>query len=105
MMEAITTNGASILTILVLWSTITWAVTYIYMAKKVDDKDYVIGYLDEYIEQTETYLDVLRAEMEEDNKYIIGLEDNLWVEMEAGYRARNPKDEKDLPINYYPTGK
>jgi hypothetical protein len=92
MMETITTNGASILTIIALWSTITWAVTYIYMAKKVEDKNYVIAYLDEYIEQSDTYLDVLRAEMKWDNEYMLTLENKLF-------------DDNDSPINYYPTGK
>ena len=91
-METITTNGASILTIIALWSTITWAVTYIYMAKKVEDKNYVIAYLDEYIEQSDTYLDVLRAEMKWDNEYMLTLENKLF-------------DDNDSPINYYPTGK
>jgi hypothetical protein len=92
MMEIITTNGASILTIIALWSTVTWAVTYIYMAKKVEDKNYVIAYLDEYIEQSDTYLDVLRAEMKWDNEYMLTLENKLF-------------DDNDSPINYYPTGK
>jgi hypothetical protein len=55
MFEIVTTNGAAIATITVLWSTLTWAVTYMYMTEKIRRKDEVIQFLDIYIEEVEQH--------------------------------------------------
>lgn len=35
MFETVATNGASILTMIALWSTLVWVATYIYMSERV----------------------------------------------------------------------
>lgn len=65
MFETVTTNGAAILTMILLWSTITWVFTYMYMSEKIRRKDEVIKFLDIYIEEDQTYIDMLRGHIEE----------------------------------------
>ena len=60
MLESVATNGATILTVIFLWSTLAWALTYIYMANKLRRKQEVIEFLDMYIEEMEDkYGDVM----------------------------------------------
>jgi hypothetical protein len=60
MFDIVTTNGVTILTMLALWSTVTWAFTYMYMGQKMRAKDETIKFLDDYIEADQTYMDLLR---------------------------------------------
>ena len=53
MFETVATNGATILVQLGLWSTLVWAATYMYMARKVESLEETIGFLDIYIQETE----------------------------------------------------
>ena len=53
MLETVTTNGATILVQLGLWSSLVWAGTYMYMARKVESLKETINFLDIYIEETE----------------------------------------------------
>ena len=46
MLETISTNGATILTIIVLWSTLTWAVTYLYMSRRVTELNKYIDWME-----------------------------------------------------------
>jgi hypothetical protein len=60
MLESVATNGATILTVIFLWSTLAWALTYIYMTNKLRRKQEVIEFLDMYIEEMEDkYGDVM----------------------------------------------
>jgi hypothetical protein len=53
MFETVATNGAAILTLIAVWSTLVWMVTYLYMDLKLKQKDQVIEVLDYYIESVE----------------------------------------------------
>ena len=53
MMETITTNGASILTIIALWSTLTWLVTYMYMSERVRRIQVIVELLQFEIDENE----------------------------------------------------
>ncbi len=53
MFETVTTNGATILVQLGLWSSLVWAATYMYIARKVQSLEETIGFLDIYIQETE----------------------------------------------------
>ncbi len=64
MFDIITTNGAAILTMIGLWSTLTWAITYAYMGTKVRDRDYRISVLDWYIYEADRELERALAELE-----------------------------------------
>lgn len=64
MLETVTTNGASILTILVMWSTITWMLTYVYMGRKVADLRARIEVLDWYCYESDVTIDDLNAQLE-----------------------------------------
>ena len=50
MFETVATNVLSILTIMVMWSTLVWCVTYLYFIEKIGRKDETIKFLDSYIE-------------------------------------------------------
>lgn len=65
MLETVTTNGASILTILVMWSTITWMLTYAYMGRKVTDLRARIDVLDWYCYESDIEIEKLLAEKTE----------------------------------------
>jgi hypothetical protein len=74
MFETVTTNAAGIATIIVLWSTVTWAITYLYMSEKIRRKDETIRFLDDYIEADQTYMDLLREhirDLEKDYGHVI----------------------------------
>jgi hypothetical protein len=43
--ETIATNGATILTMIVLWSTVTWAATYMYMSRQVTELNKYIDWM------------------------------------------------------------
>lgn len=64
MFETITTNAAGVLTIILLWSTVVWASTYMYMSEKIRRKGETIRFLDHYIERCEDDYDALRQELE-----------------------------------------
>lgn len=53
MFETVTTNVPSIMTLIVLWSTLVWVGTYMYMTEKIRRKDETIRFLDHYIELCE----------------------------------------------------
>ncbi len=53
MFETVTTNGATILAQLGLWSTLVWAATYIYMSRKAQDLQDRMDVLDWYIYEME----------------------------------------------------
>lgn len=61
MFETVTTNAAGILTIIVLWSTLVWLSTYMYMSEKIRRKNETIKFLDRYIDLCE---DDIRQETE-----------------------------------------
>jgi hypothetical protein len=86
MFETVVTNGAAIITIMVLWSTLTWVVTYVYMSEKIRRKNETIECLDEYIDQDQILIDKLRESndlMKGDLQYYLGcifdLEEELTV--------------------------
>ena len=59
MFQIVSTNVAGLLTIIALWSTLTWVITYLYMAEKIRRKDETIKFLDEYIEGDEMHIQML----------------------------------------------
>ena len=67
-MSIVTTNGVTILTMLALWSTVTWAFTYMYMGHKMRAKDETIRFLDYYIEEDQVELNRLRRYIENTEK-------------------------------------
>lgn len=98
-MDPVTTNVAGILTIIALWSVLTWVATYMYMSKKLHDKNGIIKFLDEYIEQDQAFINDLRKGIElrdEDIQYYF----NMVLELEDEIAKR-----LDKPVDYYPTGK
>jgi hypothetical protein len=64
-METVTTNGATILTMLALWGTLTWAFTYMYMGRKVEKLNECIDVLDWYIYESDREVERLIAEKRE----------------------------------------
>lgn len=62
MLDMVTTNGATILTMLVLWSTVIWAFTYIYMGHKVQKLNECIESLDWYCYYSDIEVKELLAE-------------------------------------------
>ena len=71
--ETVVTNGAAILTMIVLWSVVTWAVTYIYMSRKVSDLEYKVEVLDWYIYETDQELNLMIEERAGKDEYIAHL--------------------------------
>lgn len=65
MFETTTTNPATILMILAMWGTAIWAVTYLYLSEKIRHKDETIKFLDTYIEEDQTYIDMLRDHIDQ----------------------------------------
>jgi hypothetical protein len=55
MFEVVETNAAGILTIIMLWSTLTWVITYWVMSNKVRAKKEVVDFLDMYIEEQDEF--------------------------------------------------
>jgi hypothetical protein len=53
---------------LALWSTVTWAFTYMYMGQKMRAKDETIRFLDYYIEEDQVELNRLRRYIENTEK-------------------------------------
>jgi hypothetical protein len=45
--ETVVTNGATILTVILLWSTLTWAITYMYMSRRVEELNKYIDWMEE----------------------------------------------------------
>ena len=73
MFESVTTNGAAILTMIVLWSVVTWAVTYMYMSRKIFDLEYKVEVLDWYIYETDQELNLMIEERAGKDEYIAHL--------------------------------
>jgi hypothetical protein len=70
MFEAVTTNGATILTIILLWSTLAWVGTYMYMSTKVGRLEYKAEFLDWYAYEADRELALALDELEAiDKKY------------------------------------
>ena len=63
MMGIVETNVAAILTIMMLWCTLVWAATYMYMSFKVRDRDNRIEVLDWYIYEIEHELESIINEV------------------------------------------
>ena len=53
MTSIVTTNVAGILTIIVIWGTIGFILTYMYMSTKVKKLEETIDFLDDYIREAE----------------------------------------------------
>lgn len=77
MFETVSTNGAAILTMLLLWSTLVGLVVYVYMGQKVADLkqkvdvlDWYAYYSDREIEKMMDEMHILRAEVEGKGEYI-----------------------------------
>jgi hypothetical protein len=86
MFETVVTNGAAIVTMIGLWSALTWVATYFYMSEKIRRKNETIECLDEYINQDQILIDKLRKSnelMNGDLQYYLGcifdLEEELTV--------------------------
>lgn len=77
--ETVTTNGAAILTMIVLWTVVGWAVTYLYMGRKIEKLGYTIECLDWYAYYSDKEIEELLDEMS---------------------LLRN-----EIPVSYLPTGK
>ena len=56
MLEVVETNAAAILTIIILWCTLTWAITYWVMSSKARAKKEVVDFLDMYIEEQDEFM-------------------------------------------------
>lgn len=65
MRDMVTTNGATILTMLALWSTVTWALTYIYMGHKMQKLNECIESLNWYCYYSDREIEKLFAEKRE----------------------------------------
>jgi hypothetical protein len=65
MRDTVTTNAATILTMLALWGTLTWAVTYMYMGNKIKRLSECINVLDWCVEYADQEIDALIAEKRE----------------------------------------
>lgn len=63
MLEPVVTNGAAILMIVVLWSTLVWVVTYMVMSEKLRDRDQRIEVLDWYCNDSDRHARKLMAEI------------------------------------------
>jgi hypothetical protein len=73
LLETVVTNGAAILTMIVLWSVVTWAVTYMYMSRKVSDLNYTIEVLDWYIYEADQERSLMVEERAGKDEYIAHL--------------------------------
>lgn len=68
MFGTVTTNGASILTIITLWSTLTWAVTYIYMNNKMTKLQMYIDAIEfEYGDLLDDYFDHMYGDVKSED--------------------------------------
>lgn len=74
MLEIVETNAAAILTMIALWSTVTWAFTYMYMANKQQKKQEVIDFLDTYIEECHSHQDGMADFISWQDRRILELE-------------------------------
>lgn len=67
MFEPITTNAAGILTIITLWCTLTWVVTYYIMSERrkavVRDYESAIEFLDIYCDELHVTINNLNREL------------------------------------------
>lgn len=63
MFDIVTTNGAAILTMIVLWTWVSWAVTYLYMGHKIEKLRYTIECLDWYAYYSDKEIEELLDEM------------------------------------------
>ena len=77
MFETVSTNGAAIATMLLLWSTLVGLVVYVYMGQKVADLKQKVDVLDWYayysdrdIEKMLDEMHILRAEVEGKSEFI-----------------------------------
>jgi hypothetical protein len=83
-MESFSTNGATVLTIAILWCVVTWMGTYSYLKTKHSQQicrlEYTIEFLDEYIkaieEKYENVIDAYNDHMQE-NVHRCG---DIWVD-------------------------
>ena len=68
MFEPVTTNAAGILTIIILWCTLTWIVTYYIMStrrnKKVQVLDDTIEFLNIYCDELHLYINDLMNKLD-----------------------------------------
>ena len=53
MFETVTTNAAGLLTIILLWSTLVWLSTYMYMSERIRREEETVRFLDEYMDLCE----------------------------------------------------
>jgi len=53
MFEPVTTNAAGLLTIILLWSTLVWLSTYMYMSEKIRREKETVRFLDDYMDLCE----------------------------------------------------
>lgn len=56
MFEVVETNAAGILTIIILWCTLTWIVTYWVMSSKIQARKEVADFLEMYIEEQDEFI-------------------------------------------------
>ena len=77
LLEPVTTNAAGVLVIVVLWSSLTWMVTYLVMSRKRDDAQYIIDALDSYIHESDKEMEflvqeasLLKSEVDGKDEYI-----------------------------------
>ena len=72
MFQTVSTNAAGILTIILMWSTLVWALTYMYMGSKVTELRKTIEVLDWHI-------------YESDLKVASFIEEREWIERVYGH--------------------
>jgi hypothetical protein len=72
--ETVTTNGASILTMIVLWAMVSWMLTYMYLKEKHRK---VVEFLDWYCYYSDEEVKNLRSQIAHDEDYIALLHDLL----------------------------
>ncbi len=68
MLETITTNGVTILTIIVLWSVLTWVATYMYTSTRIRRLENKISVMDWYAYELEKELDKTLTELQDINE-------------------------------------
>jgi len=76
MMAIVETNAAAILVMLLLWGTLTWMATYLYMSYKLQNARYTIDYMDEMFMEQEDTIKGLKNGIElrdDDIKYYVGV--------------------------------
>jgi len=79
MFEVVETNAAAILTIIVLWCTLTWMATYIYYSRIMFKKQETIEVLDMCIADYAHHTDNLRAHIDWQDRRIAELEGHTCI--------------------------